>query len=58
MKFKEICDYAKKRGWELGRISGDHHIFAKQGKRPVPIQRNKHEIEGVYLKRILKQFDQ
>ena len=31
MKFKEICDYAKKRGWELGRISGDHHIFVKQG---------------------------
>ena len=58
MKFKEICDYAKKRGWELGRISGDHHIFVKQGKSPVPIQRNKHEIEGVYLKRILKQFDQ
>ena len=57
MKFKEICDYAKKRGWELGRINGDHHIFVKQGKRPVPIQRNKHEIEGVYLKRILKQFD-
>ena len=58
MKFKEICNYAKKRGWELGRISGGYHIFVKQGKRPVPIQRNKHEIEGVYLKRILKQFDQ
>lgn len=58
MEFKGICDYAKKRGWKLGRISGDHLIFVKQGKRPVPIQRNKHEIEGVYLKRILKQFDQ
>lgn len=57
MKFHEICAYAKERGWKLGRTSGSHHIFVKNGRRPVPVQKHSKEIEGPYLKRVLKQFD-
>lgn len=57
MKFREICKYAEDHGWIKARVSGDHYIYTKPGRRSVPIQRNKHEIEGAYLKRILKQFD-
>ncbi|WP_458450781.1 type II toxin-antitoxin system HicA family toxin [Fibrobacter sp.] len=57
MKFRETCKYAEDRGWKHTRTTGDHYIFTKPGRRSVPVQHNKHEIEGVYLKRILKQFD-
>ena len=57
MKFNEICKYAEIRGWKLDRIRGSHHIYTKPGKRSVPIQKHSKEIEGAYLKRILKQFD-
>ena len=57
MKFIEICKYAEDRGWVLNRINGSHYIYVKPGKRSVPVQKHLKEIEGVYLKRILKQFD-
>ncbi|MBO4436253.1 MAG: type II toxin-antitoxin system HicA family toxin [Fibrobacter sp.] len=57
MKFNEICKYAEDRGWRLDRIRGSHYIYTKPGKRSVPIQKHSKEIEGAYLKRILKQFD-
>lgn len=57
MKFIDICKYAEERGWRLDRIKGSHYIFTKLGRRPVPVQKHSKEIEGPYLKRILKQFD-
>jgi predicted RNA binding protein YcfA (HicA-like mRNA interferase family) len=57
MKFIEICKYAEDRGWVLNRINDSHYIYVKPGKRSVPVQKHSKEIEGVYLKRILKQFD-
>ena len=57
MKFYEICRYAEERGWKLDRTNGAHHIYVKRGHRPVPAQKHSKEIEGVYLKRILKQFE-
>ena len=57
MKFIEICKYAEDRGWVLNRINGSHYIYVKPGKRSVLVQKHSKEIEGVYLKRILKQFD-
>lgn len=57
MKFKDLCKYAENKGWTLQRTSGSHHIYAKPGKRPVPLQKHSKEIEGAYLKMILKQLD-
>ena len=57
MKFYEICRYAEERGWKLDRTNGAHHVYVKRGHRPVPVQKHSKEIEGVYLKRILKQFE-
>ncbi len=40
---KEFTKLLSKKGWELKRISGSHHIFAKQGRRErisVPVHGN------------------
>lgn len=40
---KEFSKLLKKRGWELKRISGSHHIYAKFGnpaRISVPVHRN------------------
>jgi len=40
---KEFADLLEKRGWELKRINGSHHIYAKSGnpaRISVPIHRN------------------
>lgn len=29
---KKFCNLVEARGWELKRISGSHHIFAKAGE--------------------------
>jgi predicted RNA binding protein YcfA (HicA-like mRNA interferase family) len=41
---KDFCKLLEARGWKLKRISGSHHIFAKEGKRErlvIPVHANK-----------------
>lgn len=41
---KKLCKLVKDRGWELKRINGSHHIFAKVGKDArisIPVHGNK-----------------
>ena len=41
---KEISKILEKKGWELKRINGSHHIYAKEGfieRISVPIHGNK-----------------
>jgi len=40
---KDFCKVLQKKGWQLARISGSHHIFTKAGQRErivVPVHRN------------------
>jgi predicted RNA binding protein YcfA (HicA-like mRNA interferase family) len=30
LRFKEVCDLARAFGFHLSRVSGSHHIFARQ----------------------------
>lgn len=30
---KELCGILERRGWQLRRITGSHHIYAKQGHK-------------------------
>ena len=34
---KKMLKLAKKNGWKVVRITGSHHIVAKEGFLPVPI---------------------
>jgi len=41
---KDFCKLLESRGWTLKRVSGSHHIFAKEGRRErivVPVHANK-----------------
>lgn len=53
---KKLCKILEENGWELVRIAGSHHVFAKQGENVrivVPVHANK-EIKTGLLKAILK----
>lgn len=53
---KKLCKILEENGWELVRIAGSHHVFAKQGETArivVPVHANK-EIKTGLLKAILK----
>ena len=53
---KKLCKILEENGWELVRIAGSHHVFAKQGETArivVPVHANK-EIKIGLLKAILK----
>lgn len=53
---KKLCKILEENGWELVRIAGSHHVFAKQGETArivVPVHANK-EIKVGLLKAILK----
>ena len=53
---KKLCKILEENGWELVRIAGSHHVFAKQGETArivVPVHANR-EIKTGLLKAILK----
>lgn len=40
---KIFCKILEKKGWRLGRITGSHHIYIKEGKRErisIPVHGN------------------
>ena len=52
---KEVMDILKKNGWKLERISGSHHVFDKDGCRPIIVPFHVNVDLGILGKRILKQ---
>ena len=53
---KKLCKILEENGWELVRISGSHHVFAKDGEEAkivVPVHGNR-EIKTGLLKAIIK----
>ena len=55
MTAREVMNILKANGWELERISGSHHIFAKPGWRSVPVPFHGNKDIGNLAKRILKE---
>jgi predicted RNA binding protein YcfA (HicA-like mRNA interferase family) len=53
---KQFCKVLRKHGWELKRIRGSHHIFAKPGNPKiltVPVHGNKPRKTGT-LRKLLR----
>jgi len=55
MTAKEVMNILKKNGWKLERISGSHHVFDKDGCRPITVPFHGNVDLGILGKRILKQ---
>jgi len=55
MTAKEIMNILKKNGWKLDRIKGSHHVFVKQGCRPVAVPLHGNKDIGNLAKIILKE---
>ena len=56
MTAREIAKIFEANGWVLNRISGSHHTYTKDGRRPIPIPfHGKNKDLGILGKRILKQ---
>jgi predicted RNA binding protein YcfA (HicA-like mRNA interferase family) len=55
MNARQIIDILKSNGWTLDRIEGAHHIFVKEGRRPVPVPMHGSRDIGNLAKRILKE---
>ncbi|HSK78254.1 MAG TPA: type II toxin-antitoxin system HicA family toxin [Thermoanaerobaculia bacterium] len=54
---KDLAKLLEQRGWELRRIPGSHHIYAKPGgevRLSVPIHGN-HSLKTGLLRHLLKQ---
>jgi len=55
MTAKEIIKILKDNGWNLERITGSHHVFDKDGCRPITVPFHGNIDLGILGKRILKQ---
>ena len=55
MTAREIMEILRENGWELARISSSHHIFAKEGRRPVSVPLHGKKDLGDFAKVILSQ---
>jgi len=52
---REIMDILRKNGWKLARVNSSHHIFAKEGRRPVSVPLHGKKDLGDFAKVILSQ---
>ena len=53
---KALCKVVERRGWELKRVTGSHHIYTKQGSEvilSIPVHGNRDLPTGT-LKSIMK----
>jgi predicted RNA binding protein YcfA (HicA-like mRNA interferase family) len=55
MTAKQIMDKLKENGWTLDRINGSHHIFVKEGCRPIPVPFHGNKDLGNKARQILKE---
>ena len=55
MNARQLIDILKDNGWKLDRIEGSHHIFVREGRRPVPVPMHGGRDIGNLAKRILKE---
>lgn len=53
-RFSQVKKLLEKKGYELTRISGSHHIFTKKGTQPVSIPVHGGKVKAFYVKQIEK----
>ena len=53
-RFSKVKKMLEKKGYELTRISGSHHIFTKKGSLPVSVPVHSGKVKLFYVKQIEK----
>lgn len=56
MPFGEVKQVLEGDDWQEVRITGDHHVFTKPGKRTLPIVPENGKVKRGYLRRIAKEL--
>ena len=54
MRFPEVKKMLEAKGYQLDRIRGSHHVFAKPGFRPVVIPVHHGKVKHAYIRKIEK----
>jgi predicted RNA binding protein YcfA (HicA-like mRNA interferase family) len=57
VRFADIRRMLERHGWELVRISGSHHIFAKDGEvRLISLPVHRGKVKHAYVRRLARDF--
>ena len=54
LRFTDVLRELTNNGWKLVRVSGSHHIFAKEGELPLSIPVHRNKVKPCYEKKIRK----
>ena len=54
---RELRTLLSTQGWTLDRISGSHHIFRKEGERPICLPVHGGKVKHVYLREVRKRLE-
>jgi len=54
IRFALVRKALEHHGWTLDRINGSHHVFVKEGERPISIPVHKGRVKPVYVRKIEK----
>jgi predicted RNA binding protein YcfA (HicA-like mRNA interferase family) len=53
MTAHEVVKILEAHGWVFDRIESSHHIYAKPGRRPIPVPFHGNEDMGFFAQRIM-----
>ena len=53
MKFREVCNIIKQKGYILDRVKGSHYIFTKEGKEVI-IPKHSRDMATFVIKKVMK----
>ncbi len=54
VRFPEVVKLLESAGYHLARVSGSHHVFAKEGVPPVSIPVHRGKVKYHYVREIKK----
>ena len=54
VRYSDVKKLLESNGWQLDRIRGSHHIFARPGKRNIIIPVHAKTVKYVYVRQIQK----
>jgi predicted RNA binding protein YcfA (HicA-like mRNA interferase family) len=57
VRFRELRSLVEAAGWELGRVSGSHYIFVKQGRMPLSIPNHPGALNPYLVEAVLDEVE-
>ena len=57
VRFAVVCKLLEQAGYELARVHGSHHIFAKPGSPIVSIPVHRNQVKPFYVRQVQRIVD-